>query len=328
MRARSGWTNGARATAAVRAGDAARRLVRSLERRSLPDESVVWLVGPPRSGTTWLLGMLRAHPLVAGVNEPLLGAHLGVTNVASAPETTGDERLLQHVVGGRAEYVFAERDAGVWVPLVGDLARRAVLARHRGTTAAGGRIVVKEPHGAQACGVLHQVFPGSRFLFLVRDPRDVLDSVHDIVVSGWSGRGGGGWSGQVDGVGALDDAERRRLFEAVGSRWRLTVAEMSALHDRLPDHQRLLVRYEDLRADPGALLERITRWTGLDVAPGWASQTARLLDFDALPEDQRGPGRFHRAATPGLWRQRLTAEDAAWASEFFARELARHGYDA
>lgn len=232
-----------------------RRAARRIERSTTPETGLVWLFGPPRSGTTWLHGMIRAHPDVDGPNEPLLGAHLGITDAAANPGRPGPERLLTDTSAARNDYLLAAEHEAVWAPIIADLVHARCLAPYRRVLGRGGRVVVKEPHGAHACALLHRITPESRCLFIVRDPRDVLDSVLDIVEAGWSG--------QSIGRGELDARDRRRLFDLVATRWRLTVSEMTALHDRLgtgPGAPAHLVRYEDLRAEPVTNLGAIVRW--------------------------------------------------------------------
>ncbi len=48
----------------------------SAEARSTFESRTVWMLGSPRSGSTWLLSLLAQHPLVVPMNEPTLGYHL------------------------------------------------------------------------------------------------------------------------------------------------------------------------------------------------------------------------------------------------------------
>ena len=42
------------------------------------ESRLVWVLGSPRSGSTWLSSLLRASPRVVRVDEPGIGVHLGV----------------------------------------------------------------------------------------------------------------------------------------------------------------------------------------------------------------------------------------------------------
>src|SRR5438105_5067821 len=41
------------------------------------ESRLVWIFGSPRSGSTWLFRMLRSHPAVVPIDEPLIGWYLG-----------------------------------------------------------------------------------------------------------------------------------------------------------------------------------------------------------------------------------------------------------
>lgn len=71
----------------------------------------------------------------------------------------------------------------------------------------------------------------------------------------------------------------------------------------------LLVRYEDLLADTETELARLNRWLGLDVSPDALRRIVSDRAFEAVPAADRGPGRFHRAAAPGLWRENMTGAE-------------------
>src|SRR5688572_461696 len=83
-------------------------LSRRAEDRLLPTDRLAWIFGSPRSGTTWLYAMLRTHPLVRGVNEPLIGAHLGVSRGAVAEGIDAPDELLYDTARTSQDYVFAD----------------------------------------------------------------------------------------------------------------------------------------------------------------------------------------------------------------------------
>ena len=70
---------------------------------------------------------------------------------------------------------------------------------------------------------------------------------------------------------------------------------------------KLLLRYEELLADPLRRTGEVLDWLGLPHSP---EELARQVDdhaFERIPAEQRGPDRFVRAAAPGRWRKNLTA---------------------
>jgi len=53
------------------------------------ESRLVWMMGSPRTGTTWLLNLMCLHARVRGLDEPLIGAHLGLPVAALVGATQG-----------------------------------------------------------------------------------------------------------------------------------------------------------------------------------------------------------------------------------------------
>jgi hypothetical protein len=141
--------------------DRVRQLEAELERlKPARAESIVWIFGSGRSGTSWLANMVSEALEAPLWFEPRLGDvfHAGI------PKNKG------------------------WLPGV----RRFVLegARHR--FGKPQRLVVKETSGSIGAPILSEALPGSRLLVIVRDPRDVVASWLDAKrKEGWSTKKGG-----------------------------------------------------------------------------------------------------------------------------------------
>ena len=118
-------------------------------------ESIVWIFGSGRSGTSWLANMVSE-----ALEAPLwFEPRLGDVFHAKIPKNKG------------------------WLPGV----RRFVLegARHR--FGKPERLVIKETSGCIGAPILSEALPWSRLLVIVRDPRDVVASWLDAKrKEGWS----------------------------------------------------------------------------------------------------------------------------------------------
>ncbi len=74
--------------------------------------------------------------------------------------------------------------------------------------------------------------------------------------------------------------------------------------------RKVLVRYEDLRADPLGEMKRI--YSTLEI-PAEEEALARAVEkhsWETIPEKEKGEGKFYRKGTPGGWRDDLTPEQA------------------
>lgn len=286
------------------------------------ERSLVWIVGSPRSGSTWLLNLLRASPAVGVLDEPLIGAHLGLSAAATLGVTAADATRREDwraldAHHSRDDYFFSDRYRAVWAPAL----RTLLLARlgsQLSESSSHTRLVIKEPHGSEAADLLAALLPRSRFLFLVRDGRDVVDSLLDAL-------SGGGWATDL---AVVDDGSARRLSFLVDAAhaWVQRMSSATRAFDGHPAELGLLVRYEELLSDTQPQLERVLTWAGLPVPAGLAEHVEKL-SFAQVRESDKGAGRFHRAATPGLWRTNLSDAEQVAVEDVMAPVLRRLGYE-
>lgn len=313
------------------------------------ESRLVWMLGSPRTGSTWLLRLMihpwvlakrsptglrapvslsrRRGPDVVPIDESYLLHHLTPLEVPpykSDHQEDPEEFTLNAQRNADPAYFFAESFEASWRPAL----RRLVLARlgaqarlaaerHRLTDPL---VVVKEPNGSQGADVLMRILPRSRLLFLLRDGRDVVDSMLDA-------RSAGGFAAGAEGGADPANVIARRDFVLRQSRIWLanTLAVERAYHAHPPD-LRLLVRYEDLRESTETELGRICAWLGLGRSEGEIRAAAQANAFEAIPGFMKGPGKPQRSATPGLWREHLSAEEQGIMERVMGPKLAELGY--
>jgi hypothetical protein len=225
-------------------------------------------------------------------------------------------------------YFFSDANRDSWQPTM----RRLVLDRLETTAAsisATGRpakaTVIQEPHGTEGISLLFEVLPESRLLFLLRDGRDVIDSVVDAA-SALASHGTWPIPAGSSGVEPLDCDRRRSLVADAAYAWLQRTDATRAVVERLPSHQALQVRYEDLRSDTDAELARILRWAGLDLDDERRRDIVERLAFERVPADQTGPGKFSRSASPGQWRVNLTTVEQCEVHSIIGARLEELGY--
>jgi hypothetical protein len=306
------------------------------------EDRLVWILGGPRTGSSWLLDLMT-YPLTADsdaacgasmrdgttgvlphaipVNEPYLGVHLApIVAIHQLGIFTPAE-----VREGDASYFFDERYASAWLPHLRQMALDRFAAQadlaakeHRLDRPL---VVIKEPNGSHAAPILMSTFPRSRLLFLLRDGRDVLDSLLDAVSPG-------GWLAGGPDTADIASAEGRIEFLR-RSAWlwihRITMIQRAlAAH---PSELSLTVRYEGLRADPAATLGEIAAWLGLELGEVAVREAAAATSFDAYPPEVKGRGKPLRFASPGHWREGLSDAEQEVVTETMGAKLAELGYD-
>lgn len=219
---------------------AAQRILRrgGLTRRRVGprDERIVFVVGSPRSGTTFLGRSLGSLPGFVDLGEvgPLKAA---IPRLAGLPP----EEAAEHI---RRQLTLTRR-----LGLVGGL-----------------RAVEQTPETAFVVGAAQQAFPQATFVHALRDGRDVVCS---LLERGWlrAKRGGGDDAGQPYGPAARYwvEPERRADFPQASDAtraawaWRRYVEAVRSAPARVYE-----VRYERLHADPDGLAAELAAF--LDVA--------------------------------------------------------------
>lgn len=293
----------------------------------LGERRLGWIFGSSRSGSTWLLRMLGDTSAVAPIDDPHLGHHLGVWRPIplawGAAEGEPELSTLGEVKRDKPGYFFSDRYRDAWMPALRDLIATRFEAQVRDIEAERGladpAVVVKEP-GSQAAQLLLELFPGSKLIFLLRDGRDVVDSWLDAYRQG-------SWA-QDEGAFAVRPERRIDLIRWLAANWLYRTEEVERAFRAHPARDRALVRYERLLDSTADELARVASVLELDVDPAALARIAEARRFEHVPGAARGNGHEVRAASPGGWRENLTAAERTALLEMLEPKLFELGYSA
>lgn len=284
---------------------------------------ICWLLGPPRSGSSWLLGLLGGHPRVLPIDEPLLGHYLSPF-LADLPgfDVSGlDEETftLRRAFREREDEFFSDRYRAAWEPLLSKLVRRRFQAQLAARAVDPSRTfpLIKEPNGSQSADLILGATPRSRVLFLYRDPRDSIDSE-------LSANRPGAWTTRIfPGAEGITEMERTSVARLAAHKWLMRV---EIVEDALRRHPgpTMTIRYEDLVANPERHLEGVLTWIGLTASADEVRQRVEGLAFGALP--RTGEGEFARRGRAGSWRGSLSADEVKVIDEITASKRGNLGY--
>ncbi len=270
--------------------------LRSRARRSpggVRPENIVWIFGTGRSGSTWLGSMMESLDGCAMWNEPLVGNLFGNFHYFR-----GEGRK-----SGR-QYILGEPYKETWLGPMRDLVLGGAAARFP-EQIGGGYLVIKEPNGSIGSPLLMEALPESRMIFLIRDPRDVVASSIDA-------RSEGSWLSERREAQRHTSKPGRNASAYARTRANSYVQQIEKTRQAYDAHggRKVMVRYEDLRADTLETMKRI--YTALEI-PVEEAELARSVEknsWENIPEQEKGQGKFHRKAKPGGWREDLTPEQA------------------
>ena len=261
--------------------------------QATPPREPVFIVGTERSGSNLLRLMLNAHPHVAVPHPPHVMHHLAPLE-ASYGDLTADAnlgRLVDDVLRLVRFHIHPwelSLDRG---RLLAEAWPRDLLGVFLGLYEQACEAAGKSRWGCKSTFMIHHVdrvlahVPDARFLWLVRDPRDVAAS------------------------------SRRSVFNPfhpalTAELWRAQQALGLSLEQQLPADRWLRVRYEDLLAEPGTWVRRVCQLLGEGYDPGMLEfhRTAEARRAAALSEDWRNTaspvlvhnaGKYRRELSPG-----------------------------
>jgi hypothetical protein len=285
---------------ALRKGESLRSRIRRSPGGVRP-ENIVWIFGSGRSGSTWLGSMMGGLDGCAMWNEPLVGNLFGNFYYFRV----GGRKLGKHSILGEA---YKE----TWLGPMRDLVLGGAEARFP-EVVGGGYLVIKEPNGSMGSPLLMEALPESRMIFLIRDPRDVVASSMDA-------RSEGSWLQERREARRRTSKPDRNPNVYVRMRANSYVQQIEKTGQAYRAHggHKVMVRYEDLRADTLETMKRI--YTALEI-PVEEAELARSVEknsWENIPEQEKGEGRFHRKAKPGGWKEDLTARQVEIVEEITA----------
>jgi hypothetical protein len=267
------------------------------EQGGVRPENVIWILGYARTGSTWLALMMEELDNHAVWREPYVGALFGNLYY----DWVGEKHFeTKHFILGRR---FRES----WLRSIRAFILTEASVRFAGL-ARDGHLVIKEPNGSVGAPLLMEALPESRMIFLIRDPRDVVASRLDSVRKGsWL------YKRRVEHGGgrtAMFEMQENTLVEKTANAYLQSVRNVKEAYEahRGP---KVFVKYEDLRTDTLGTMKRIYSTLGISIDGGALERTVQEHAWEAIPEEQKGEGKFHRKASPGGWREDLTPEQAA-----------------
>jgi Sulfotransferase family len=264
---------------------------RAGEPRGIRPENIVWIFGTGRSGSTWLGSMMGDLDGYAMWNEPLVGNLFG--------------NFYYFRVGGRKlgrHSILGEPYKETWLGPMRDLVLGGAAARFP-EVAGDGYLIIKEPNGSIGSPLLMEALPESRMIFLIRDPRDVVASSMDA-------RSEGSWLSERREDQRRTSKPDRNPNAYARMRANSYVQQIEKTREAYGAHdgRKVMVRYEDLRADTSSTMKRVYSGLGIPVDEAELARSVEKHSWENIPQEEKGEGKFHRKARPGAWREDLSPE--------------------
>lgn len=269
-----------------------------------------FVVGSGRSGSTLLRMMLASHSRIA--IPPETWFLLPLVEQFPIDKALNGEELSQVIAVMTTHYRWPdmmitaedlqERAAGLATARIRDVVRIVydIHLQRSGKLRWGD----KTPPYVRIIPQLATIFPGARFICLIRDGRDVAKSFQSLRVYGKSVR-----------QNTIEWLEANRWER----KWLASEHASSMLR----------VRYENLVVDPEATLRRICEFIGVPFEPqmlAWQDSVKRLVPKRELHVHEK-LARTTSHDDVARWKREMSDREVFMAEAFMGRDLRRLGYE-
>lgn len=264
-------------------------LMKAQAEEALRGKRLVFLVGAPRSGTTWLQLLLSRSPSVVTAQEtdlfniflrPIVGEwnryrRTGEPASLSEVLSEGDFRRLLRSVSG---FVFAKIAQGKPSATV---------------------VLEKTPNHVRHWREILDLWPEASFIHIIRDPRSVVASLR-AAAKNW----GSGWGSSK--------------VSTICEMWVADVTDGRQIRSATQKYQEVM--FQDLVSDASGVLMRLLSELGVQSTPHQCRQYAEECRIDNLKAGKLDNAPFDMARA-GKYRFRMGATDS-WRNELSRWEVA------
>lgn len=274
----------------------------------------VFLIGHPRSGTTWLMWLLAQHPAVVSCN------HAGFFHALQPLRTWWTQRTPFakniHVFRRTAESQVEAEYTKINLAEQLDEAQFTALARpltesvFQAIAAAkpGAAVAVEQtPENALFFDWLHPILPDAYFLHIYRDPRAVAASMRQALRD---------WA---------DPNDFPNHPVQIARSWNRYMDLGKHIQERTDRY--LAISYEDLRSRGASALQGIFEWLDLDTSVEACARYLEASTIDKMKQKNRMPRGFFRRGQSGGWEQDLKASQIRMVEYISAPWMEVLGYE-
>ena len=276
----------------------------------IDDKQLLFIVGTPRSGTTWTQLLLSSHPdIVTGRETHLFERYVQplMKKFDWEKETAAADGMSRYMTRPQ----FLEDVAG---PMF-----RAGLDQIAKLCPSAPIVLEKTPSHLHALPQIDRMTAKrARFLHVIRDPRSVVASWRAGATEDW-----GDWAD--------------KSVETIAMKWRNSHSgEKFEFRKELLADRYKCIRYEDLLADPEREIGKVFQWLNVSVAPDALRDIVARNTLSALADsssstqasDPRNESRsnFFRKGQSDAWKEELPQDAIAKIESIAGHEMSQLGY--
>lgn len=312
-------------------------------------DTVFFVAGEMRSGTSWLRHSLSDHPEITcgqegsffgrGYDHEEIPVYPGPVSSLTRALAVSRELKTWHGLPWNLWSDGYEEDLRALSRLSVDYFLSKEVAR------TGRRIVGdKSPQHTENLDEIHEIYPDARIIHIVRDGRDVAVSATHHWWRLARDRESGVFDLTPEELRMRDEyntdregfvAAGRSIFteerlSQLARRWSYRTSKARVDGTRLYGDKYLEIRYEDLLLDTPALFKRVLDFLGASSDERVIERCLRASDFERASSRRKGQedsASFFRKGVAGDWRGVFTGRDKALYRELAGERLVEFGYE-
>jgi len=215
------------------------------------------------------------------------------------------------------DYFFSEKYKESWVFFLRKLILNRIFSQVQDISK---KIIIKEPEGGPgASDYIAQCLPESKIIILIRDGRDIIDSLMDAT------RGEGFMSNGRE-ITKLTPNWEMSFIKSRAEVWCALTENLMKTYENHPKNLVFLIKYEELRTNTKTVLNKLYQFLEIDIPENEIEKIVDKYTFENLPDAIKGKGKFHRSATPGKWKENFSKEKIELMNKIMGSTLKKLGY--
>lgn len=269
----------------------------------LDDKEFLFIIGAPRSGTTWLQLMLGSHPSVCTTVELTLFIYTNRWIFRWNRETADIEADRWHI---GLPMVWSEEEFYGFLNEFLERAYKPILEAHPEAT----HVLDKHPTNAAFVEEMDRLIPNSRFIHIIRDGRDVAASM--VAAKKQMGFG----------TGTIPES---------AAAWKEHIEW--ARNAKQFDGRYLEIRYEQIKEDPAGIMRQVFDFSGLEMSDEDIQAVVEKTAFKKVQKERTSPEagvalpkNFYRKGKVGSWHEDISPVDRYLFDEIAGDLLVELGY--
>jgi len=277
------------------------------------EKNLVWILGSPRSGTTWLSLQLLSYNTHV-IDHPHITEHLGTPHVGILDLTYSRWVDQCRNVNG---YFFNDAFKETWKYYLRKLILNRIYAQVGNFTK---KIILKEPSVTSGADIISECLPNSQMIFLFRDGRDIIDSILDA-------RQKDGFMNMIHNTPPITKQNRFNFIENRSKLWVYLIDNLLKTYENHSKKSRMLIKYEVLLKNTKEILKTIYELMEIEIDSKILNDLVEKFSFKNIPKDKKGTKKFARSASPGSWQEHFDENEKAMMEKIMRSTLDKLGYN-